>query len=201
MGRLKVYYPKSQIMTGLYTEGLEWMTDNGLENIGPYHTYADGNVYSGSEFNISTSKNLVPYKETFANPGKDNFRYRQLTTIQVDKYVEPKYYLHKLISDEIQQGWFIRYFVQKRNDRTMTTIKEVDKKQYDRVSFSNAEVINGNLYKKLDVRWKISGTDTEIKNINRIKVLSANSDMPGLIGYLGNLLEYSEAYRIWSPEA
>ena len=192
MPRLKTYYPNNQITSGLYTPGKEWMLTDGTEFIGAYHSYDDGNIYTGST-RTPASKKLFPYYDTFFNSSK--FRYTDITEVKVDKYVAPQYYFPRPTDDEYEQGWMNRYFVQKRNQ---STIIEITKKQYSEISTSNSETINGNLYKPYTLRWKISGTRKEIETVNRAKVLSAESTISGMSRYLGNLLEFSKGREIWN---
>ena len=56
MSRRKIYYPEGQIQKGLYTEGLEWMLEDGTEYIGDYHKYITGEVYTKSAFVKNVSK-------------------------------------------------------------------------------------------------------------------------------------------------
>ena len=79
MPRLKAYYPKDQIIPGLYTNGQEWMLEeDDSEYIGSYHRYTDGNVVTLSEYIPNKSKFLVPYKFR----SKSSIRYRQITKIK-----------------------------------------------------------------------------------------------------------------------
>tara|TARA_Y100000310_G_C20463256_1_gene706363 strand:- start:327 stop:911 length:585 start_codon:yes stop_codon:yes gene_type:complete len=189
--RLKVYYPKSQITNGLITLGGQWMQEDGTEYIGPYHTYTDGNVYTGSIFNNESVK-LIPYK-----PQSDSDKkYKEIVNIKVDKYIAPKYYIPQPTNEDFDKGWIDRYFVFKRNE-PITSIIEVDKKQYDGISYSNKKKIDNWLYDKHSVRWKITGTAEEIKKVNRDKIFIGKFKAPGLPTYLTNLLEFSTYSSVW----
>ena len=188
---LKVYYPKSQITNGLITLGGQWMEENGTEYKGPYHTYTDGNVYTGSIFNKESVK-LIPWK-----PQSDSDKiYKKIVNVAVDKYIAPRYYIPQPTDEDFDRGWIDRYFVFKRNE-PVTSIIEVDKKQYNDVSMNNKKKIDGYLHNKYSIRWKIIGTTEEIKKVNRDKIFSGKLKAPGLPTYLTNLLEFSTYSSVW----
>jgi len=188
---LKVYYPKSQITNGLITLGGQWMEENGTEYKGPYHTYTDGNVYTGSIFNKESVK-LIPWKPQ-SNSDK---KYKEIVNIQVDEYIAPKYHLPRPLDEDFERGWFNRYFVFKRNE-PITSIIEVDKKQYDGISYNNKKKIDNWLYDKYSLRWRLMGEPSEIASTNRKKIFGGVSKAPGLPSYLTNLLEFSTYSSIW----
>ena len=43
--RNRLHYTPNQITLNLYTTGSQWMTDDGVEFIGPYHTYTTGEIF------------------------------------------------------------------------------------------------------------------------------------------------------------
>ena len=58
--RTKTYYTNDEIINDLFTQGKEWMTEDFIEYIGPYHTYPNGAIYSGAEYS-DESVQLMPY--------------------------------------------------------------------------------------------------------------------------------------------
>ena len=189
--RLKVYYPKSQITNGLFTLGGQWMEMDGTDYVGPYHTYTDGNVYTGGTF-FKGSVKLIPWKPQSSS----DKRYKEIVNVKVDQYIAPKYYLPRPMDEDFDKGWFNRYFVFKRNE-PITSIIEVDKKQYDGISFNNEKKIDNWLYNTYSLRWKIIGTPDDIVEVNRKKIFGGVSKAPGLPSYLTNLLEFSTYSSIW----
>jgi len=189
--RLKVYYPKSQITNGLFTLGGQWMEMDGTDYAGPYHTYTDGNVYTGSTY-FKESVKLIPWKPQ-SNSDK---KYKEIVNIQVDEYIAPKYHLPRPLDEDFERGWFNRYFVFKRNE-PITSIIEVDKKQYDGISYNNKKKIDNWLYDKYSLRWRLMGEPSEIASTNRKKIFGGVSKAPGLPSYLTNLLEFSTYSSIW----
>jgi hypothetical protein len=189
--RLKVYYPKSQITNGLFTLGGQWMEMDGTDYAGPYHTYTDGNVYTGGTF-FKGSVKLIPWKPQ-SNSDK---KYKEIVNIQVDEYIAPKYHLPRPLDEDFERGWFNRYFVFKRNE-PITSIIEVDKKQYDGISYNNKKKIDNWLYDKYSLRWRLMGEPSEIASTNRKKIFGGVSKAPGLPSYLTNLLEFSTYSSIW----
>jgi len=189
--RLKVYYPKSQITNGLFTLGGQWMEMDGTDYAGPYHTYTDGNVYTGGTF-FKGSVKLIPWKPQ-SNSDK---KYKEIVNIQVDEYIAPKYHLPRPLDEDFERGWFNRYFVFKRNE-PITSIIEVDKKQYDGISYNNKKKIDNWLYDKYSLRWRLMGEPSEIASTNRKKIFGGVLKAPGLPSYLTNLLEFSTYSSIW----
>jgi hypothetical protein len=61
MARKKIYYPEGEIQRGLYTEGKEWMLEDGTEYIGDYHRYITNEVFTLSSYILGLSKKLIPY--------------------------------------------------------------------------------------------------------------------------------------------
>ena len=189
------WYPKSEQFLGLITEGKEWMlNDTNEEYIGAYHGFSDG-IYMTGGTPQESSKYLIPYEEITEAEGI----YRELTQVEVDLHLMPRAYTPILTSEEYQKGWFVRYFVQRRN-QLRSTIVEIDQEQFDLISTKNREGIDGNLFAKISINWKISGkSEEEIVFMNNKTLDRIEEDFPGLRFYLTNLLEYSQFTKIVPP--
>ena len=191
------YYPKSHIITGLVTKGNEWMMEDGTEYIGAFHKYIDGLILTGGIFSAEKSQKLIPFKKTTII---QNSIYSKLTKLKLDKYISPKQIRVKPTSDERNTGFFIRYFVLKRND-FKAPIFEINKKQFASLNKEKSG-INEHLYFGITMRWKISGPEFDVKNghiINESGVVDSNvrtvaakeREMPGILNYLINMREFS----------
>jgi len=192
MKRRKLFYPKGEQKLGLLTKGKEWMlNETRKEYKGPYHRFTDGVVMTGGAPS-KRSKYLVPYKNLSSTEGIAEDIYRNITTVKVDKFIAPRYYYPKKRGKDITTGYIERYFVQKKNDISSTTITEIDKGQYSKVAKKNKQAINGKLYNKFLLRWKIIGKEEEIKKVNLTTLTRLNLEYGGIRQYLGDLTELSK---------
>ncbi len=188
----KIFYPKGEQILGLLTKGKEWMdAETYKEYKGPYHKFTDGVVMT---FGAPSKKSryLIPYKDQNSANAAAVQVYRNITTVKVDKYIAPRYHFPKVIPKDLTQGFIERYFVQKKNDRSSATITEIDQEQYDDVAEKNKKGINGQVHDKFLIRWKITGTEEEIKNINRSTLHRLELKYIGITKYLGSLTELSK---------
>jgi len=104
--------------------------------------------------------------------------------------------------DDFNRGYYIRYFIQQRNDKS-ARIKEVDKKQFDQLADLSGG-LNSTFYKGVALRWKLTGPKNDIikdgvifksgvedTNLRTIELKSR--ELVGLDSILNNnLLQYSE---------
>ena len=190
--RRKLFYPIGEQILGLLTKGKEWMlNETRKEYKGPYHRFTDGVVMTGG----SPSKRslyLIPYKDLSSKQSQAADIYRSLTSVKVDKFIVPKYYFPKVRAKDITDGYITRYFVQKKNDRSSATIMEIDKKQYDKVAQKNKVAINGKLSDKFLLRWKLTGTEEDITQINQTTLSRLDKTYTGIYAYLGNFIELTK---------
>ena len=176
--RPKIYYPQDQITTGLKTSGKEWMLNDGTEFKGYYHTYSDGMIMSGFDYNELTSEYLIPYQP------QSSFRYDALTQTNVKNYTTPQQYYPQPSSSDYQQGYVTRYFLRKVNNPNDKII-EIDVVQFNKVGSQ----IDPFLYLAIFLPWKLTGTASEVEEANRKIVRKYNEELPGLQNYLRNYLE------------
>lgn len=95
---------------------------------------------------------------------------------------EPIPFKYNINSNDIKRGYITRYFVQKTNDNQAPVIE---------VSNPNYTVMGKNpLFKSAKLKWRISGTEEEIKNSNRVSISEHLGKIPQLKNRLVNLLEY-----------
>ncbi len=123
--RNKTYYTNDEIVTDLYTQGKEWMTEDYIEYIGPYHTYITGEVYPEPTYNKEFSQKLIEFKEINKDP--NNIIYRILNDVKTD-YNSFNFYQVNITSEDIATGTINRYFIKKINS---TNIIEIDQTEYD----------------------------------------------------------------------
>lgn len=150
--RNKLYYPKSHIITNLYTSGKEWMYEDGTEYVGFYHRYIDNTVLSGADYNRNDSKKLIRYIDSVNDP--DNAVYNTLKNKKVFK--APSYVYPIPTVDDYRAGKFSRYFLKRRNYSTHEDIMEIDEKQYKLWRRSESG-IDERLYTAIEISWKLTG--------------------------------------------
>lgn len=166
--RLKIYYPESQIAKGQITRGKEWMTEDGEEYIGTYHTYITGEVFTLPEWDERSSVKLVPYAPT--KKYVDRYHkalYKVLgndATVKSDtditRYSAPHHRLAVPTEQDFENGYYMRYAVSKRNDPMypMREITSDDMKYYSSAGIG----INQYLWKLATVQWKLTGPEHDI---------------------------------------
>ena len=190
--RRRLFYPKGEQILGLLTAGKEWMLhEDNKEYKGPYHKFTDGVVMTGGAPS-KRSKYLIPYKDLTTKDAVASEVYRGLTTVKVDKFIAPRYHYPRVREKDQSTGYIDRYFVQKSNNPASATIMEINKDQYDKVAKKNKLAINGKLYTKFQLRWKIIGNEDEIKKTNFKTLERAEKEHRGIRSYLGDLTEFSK---------
>lgn len=197
MARKKIYYPKSHIITNLYTSGKEWMLEAGEEYIGFYHKYIDGTVMTNAVYDRASSKKLQPWENVIDQP--DNFLYNSLK--RKLNYRSPEYSAPLPVQKDYKNGKFIRYFLRRRNYNVYADILEIDEMQFRSWKNPNGGIDDA-LYFAIAIDWKLTGplNDIVIDNANVIygvadtnarTVQLKNNTMPGLINVLTDYIEYS----------
>ena len=173
--RSKIYYQDHQITKNLFTNGKEFMTlFDWKEYIGAYHVYSTGEVYTEAEWHPTKSTKLARYIER----SETYFKYidikhyakrasgqKALITGNIpkyDNYKKPISVFIKPTNDDYTEGFVVRHFAYKRNERNQFFV-EVDKKQtidyyVDRMG------MNRYLYGLFDLTWKLTGPEFDIKN-------------------------------------
>ena len=198
--RNKLYYPKSQIVTNLHTNGKEWMFEDTIEYIGYYHRYIDGTILSGAVFNRTESKNLIPYVSIVNDPV--NVVYNSLKPKLTFKAPTTVYTIPEL--EDYETGKIVRYFLRRRNLASYEDIIEIGKDQYKLWKKSSGG-IDKNLYDAITIDWKLTGPlydNRDSVNIvygifdtNKRMVELKTKDFTGLKDFLTDYIEYS----IYSP--
>lgn len=201
--RPRIYYPDSHIIHNLYTNGKEWMLENGTEYIGFYHRYNDGLVLTEPYYSKYKCNKLIPYVDPSALPVNV---YNKLKQVTISNTVSPVYYHGVPTMEDYSAGVFKRFFVYRRNYSDLfLDFFEVDEEQYKSWSKVN-KGISEILYNGFTINWKLTGPEYDVAQDNRIiefGVYDTNKrlaqyydrEFPGTSKVLTDYLEFS----IYSP--
>jgi len=183
----KPYYAKHQIVTGQYSPGGQYITENGIDYIGGYHILPTGQAFS--EF--SPKDNSIELFIKKFDISEDVRSYNKIQGIKNVNYIQPSPILVRPTLDDYNDGFIYRFFVQKRNNPLITTI-EIDNEQYNSINTQNKPGINGVIWNSYMIKWKITGATIDEHNQREID----KSITAGFIGlkkyYLKNLFEFSK---------
>lgn len=182
----KPYYNLHQITPGLYTEGNEFIIEDGRIYIGSYHLLPNGQKFSG----FRPEPGSVELFELRLNPTQDILKYNQLSGKSIDRYVAPIPFQPQPTNDDYKRSFIERFFVQKRNS-PLNTILEIDAQQFNQINTLNRPGINGVLWNKLKIGWKISMLPKEdIYYLNQRQIEKNLLNFPGLNTFITNPLEF-----------
>lgn len=180
------YYNLHQILTGQYTSGGEFVLASGEDYIGGYHVLPNEQRFS--EFR-PTDKSVELFEKKM-NPTEDILRYNRISGNVINRYVPPIAYQPNPTSDEYKNGRFDRFFVQRRNS-PFNSIVEIDNTQYNQVNTLNNPGINGVLWNRLLINWRISKIPKQdAQYLNQYALQAAAVNFLGIGDFLQNTLEF-----------
>ena len=181
------YYAIHQILTGQYTSGGEYYRESGEVYRGPYHVLPNEQVFTGFVPNRNSEELFVLSAQLVQES-----QYRKITKIKTGKYLSPRFYFPQLSEEEINQGFFVRYFVQQKNS-PRSTIVEIDEDQFNGVNLVNGPGINGALWRKTSLQWLTRATDADtLATLNANTLFYSEQIFPGITQYLSNLIEFAQ---------
>tara|TARA_A200000159_G_scaffold100804_1_gene93518 strand:+ start:4505 stop:5083 length:579 start_codon:yes stop_codon:yes gene_type:complete len=186
MGRQRIYYPEGSIQKGLYTEGGQWMTDDGDEWVGQYHRYTNtGEVYTQPVYVKDVSVKLVPLYRLDEQLAKNTFQYNVLKEVVEDyeqNLVVPDPHFFQPTQEDYDNSFATRYFYKRKGSTTINELSED--------GFGELESV---YYQKIELKWKIAGPllDTSeekgIIDTNRRTIMLYQNVFLGLERYLTDL--------------
>lgn len=174
--------PQNKILSNQTTSGGEYMfKDTQQEYQGQY--YIIGNQYfTGTNFSTE-QKELVKIITKNINPLKaqsPTFSFGQVNNnqslINLLNTVKPQNTSFKTTSNDVSQGFVIRYFCKQLNISPIL-IKEIDKDTYN-------SLLNNSLYQVVSINYYLLTHDTTGGNFKPDDLIKANSIMPGLMAFL-----------------
>lgn len=170
-----MYYPKSKVITGLYTSGNELILSTTQERyVGYYYKGYDNRYFTGKEPSNDAIELLIPVTPT-----------RNKTFSPLHRILPPT-------QDDYNLGYMQRFFA-KRVNGGVETIVEISKDDVNKL-FGNI------LYMTIDLNWMIDGPlyDDSFGDIPIYGVVDSNKrmldmkekQMPGISTFLSNLTQY-----------
>ena len=208
--RPKIYYPKTKIITNLYTKGKEWMFENGVEYIGYYHKYLDGLVLTEPYYNMMKSEKLIPYSDIRIHTS--NVSYEAATSkfkTESNNFSPVNVYTLPTL-DDYKKGFFKRYFIYRRNLKNIYTefyeVNETQYKSWKTPKFGIDEI----LYNAFIIEWRLTGPEKDIisngqiiefgvHDTNNRLVYLNEKQFPGIVKILTDYKEFS-IYSLLTPE-
>lgn len=182
----KPHYNLHQIDTGKYTSGNEYALVDGQPYTGPYHILPNGQKFTG----FRPDRSSVELFEIRLNPTPDILRYNAVTSNGIDRYSAPYPYYPMPTLDDYARGHFQRFFIQKRNS-PLNSIMEVNVEQYNSVNTQGNPGLNGVVWNRLLLEWKISKIPkADAEYLNSSAVARSEPSFPGIINHLPNGLEF-----------
>lgn len=202
--RQKIYYPESQIVKNLFTNGREFMLLRDFTDyVGFYHRYTTGEVFTEHEWNPLKSERLIRFRNLsepkkkyydlkhFYKTGTNNPGIRRKNRNNTDEYYKftsPRPVKRQLTQKEIDAGSTYRYFVTKRNERERVFF-EISPEQSQEYGDSTIG-INQYLYEMISMPWKVDGPEYDIHDGYLLK-------MPGVIDTNLRIIDrYSKKFRL-----
>lgn len=206
--RPKIYYPKSKIITNLYTSGKEWMLADTFEEYkGFYHKYLDGIVLSEAIYGPK-SKKLIPYIDPVLQP--NTALYDSLKEITSKQVTTPFNVFNRPTLKDYGKGSFTRYFIYRRNFSDIFNdffeVNETQYKSWKKPKFG----IDEKLYNAFTIQWRLTGPyhdnvidghtkEFGVYDTNRRLAFLNDKVFPGTSKVLTDYIEHS-VYSNLTPE-
>ena len=184
--RNKIYYPEGQINRGLYTNGSEWMLEDGKEFIGPYHSYTNGEIFTLPSYSATLSKKLIPYVNLSDSTIQKKFEYTSLLKSPISQFNPTVYSNPGPTEKDYANGFYYRYFTKRYFQKL---ISEVNKDTF--------EDTKDEFYIKVKLVWKLTGPlndtngTTGVSDTNQRLLMQAESKISGITLYRPNYTEWA----------
>ena len=207
-----MYYPKSQIITNLYTPGNEFqVASTGEVYRGYYHKVSSGKHYTGKTTTDSPTRLIIPIEknefgydsQTIDDTSRSPYSNTPRPSLKAVYSLNEDYlkatsqnYLQKDISAPVDSkqfptskdydlGQYQRYFLKKINT---PLFKEVSKERYDQY-FKKDPNVQYDLYFPFKFIWVITGDDkNKVANVNynTLVLTEKKFKVKGLVKYFKN---------------
>jgi hypothetical protein len=182
------YYGRHQIDTGKYALKDQFIFLDGTDYVGPYHILPNGKFFTGNIPDLK-SKQLIEKGDKLIS--KDVIKYNNIKNEQLTTHVSPISFFPIITESDLDNGYFERFFVQRRNNPE-NTIMEIDISQYLNIGLESNNISEVN-YNSTHLKWYISNIEDGIKaQLNKQQVSDAEKKFKGLKKFITNYLEYSK---------
>jgi hypothetical protein len=188
-----MYYPKSQIKTGLYTNGDKFVNPTTSQPYqGYYYETSNGQSYTGKtpqdgpNILLSFQEENLTFDPTnvLDNPDFDNtIYYYGVTSTDYDSITNtdtnkvrsiPKFNITLPTDQDKTNGQFNRYFCKKTNELKYL---EISKDTYQQLQNQDLKIA-WDLYTPAIVLWIIQGDQTQVFNSNKATVQALEQNLP-----------------------
>jgi hypothetical protein len=199
-----MYYPSSQIKTGLFTNGNEYfkISDNSIY-VGNYWKTSDGKFFTGFSPDSNLYEELFPITQ-LTEESKLTSILIKTGSVNVDNYLKiknlnpnnlpivysPSYSLTFPIKEDYEAGVFTRYFCKKINELIYL---ELSKNTYDKL-LGNDSSIDYNTYIPFEIPWILKGRNIDQVARENFKNTSAIEKQQNLLGLTQYIKNYSQYY-------
>lgn len=190
------YFPKSQIKENLYTNGGEYIVISTQENYkGYYWSTSKGEYFTGKtpneqptlklqiasnlpdlEITSTSTPTIEPFPTNYYIVDNSYYQSKGLSTKR-DAPKPPIQTLTHPTDQDIQNGFFYRYFVKKGNEFKFI---EISKAEYDK--FFNQDIsVQWQLYTPTKIKWDIQGDREQVYNGNKtvVSLTEQRENLPG----------------------
>lgn len=201
-----MYFPKSQVTTGLYTNGDEY-TIQGSGNVytGPYWETSRGAKFTGEGPSSPNPQRLIPIDQNFSGrPSPANEE--QATSYNDDSIVystlirptsldfRPRLPINTTpmpTENDYVVGEFRRCFIKKNNE---TTYGEITPATYNAMIFKDPTLL-WQLYYTFSIPWTLVGDQKQVYNTNRriVELAIHKKKLPKFAEFLKN--DYLKYYK------
>lgn len=211
-----MYFPKSQIIPNLHTNGGEYMyASNKQEYIGYYWKLSSGKVFTGKTPQDAPIQLLIPINESYIAPNaQDAFleialsaislydpdpnaeneilAYTSLKNIDTNaKTPLPLFSLTLPTQQDYQTGEMIRFFCKKIDELLYL---EISKDTYSKL-IKKDSTIAFQYYQPFNISWQLTGDKEQVYKVNRniVELVMKNQKLPKFDKYLKE--DYLKYYK------
>ena len=191
-----MYYPKSKIITNLYTNGQEMvylLTEQPYE--GAYHILSNGKIYTGRNQQDGQPQGLKFVTPNLPDVGGSNtpaipvsntvydyIRKKQQISAPKIELIEPKY-----TQPTVKYPILTRYFLRRTNNAIFT---EVSLKDYNAIK-NRDKKYNWGIYIPFELPWSTSGAYIKETNERMVLLTENRYKVYGFAQYITDYTEFS----------
>jgi uncharacterized membrane protein YgcG len=211
-----MYYPKSQIISNLYTKGGELIVSGSrIPYSGSYYQTANGSYFSNKSPQDKPSFKLIPITKneyatsSLVDPGSEFQAKNEPNSYYLIRGIyssppgqqsiapsAPRQAKPMPTEKDYTLGQFVRYFAYSYNSKSTL---EINKKDYDKL-INKDKNIQFELYDPITLKWKLTGKKEEVykTNFNLVKLKQNKENIPNFSSYFKD--RYTQYFRFGKEE-